>query len=66
MLSFKDDLCEKMKENNKQQEEISHLKQENVSLKNELALNGKCGQLAFQASAFNRSEPSRRQQFAGI
>lgn len=66
MFCFKDDLCEKMKENNKQQEEIIHLKQENVVLKNELALNGKCRQLAFQALTFNRSEPSRWQQFTGI
>ncbi|NXJ15968.1 CCD62 protein, partial [Odontophorus gujanensis] len=36
---LKDDLCEQNKENNKQQEEIIHLKRENVSLKNELALN---------------------------
>ncbi|XP_027654606.1 coiled-coil domain-containing protein 62 isoform X2 [Falco rusticolus] len=35
---LKDDLCEKMKENNKQQEEIIHLKQENVCLRTELAL----------------------------
>lgn len=36
-----------MKENNKQQEEIIHLKQENSCLRNELALIGKCGQLDF-------------------
>ncbi|XP_009973694.3 coiled-coil domain-containing protein 62 isoform X2 [Tyto alba] len=35
---LKDDLCEKMRENNKQQEEIIYLKQENVCLRNELAL----------------------------
>ncbi|NWH16470.1 CCD62 protein, partial [Grus americana] len=35
---LKDDLCEKMKENNKQQEEILHLRQENSCLRNELAL----------------------------
>ncbi|KFQ33135.1 Coiled-coil domain-containing protein 62, partial [Mesitornis unicolor] len=33
-----DDLCGKMKENNRQQEEIIHLKQENVCLRNKLAL----------------------------
>ncbi|KAK4813169.1 hypothetical protein QYF61_014000, partial [Mycteria americana] len=35
---LKDDLCEKMKENNKQQGEIIHLRQENGCLRNELAL----------------------------
>ncbi|KFW05530.1 Coiled-coil domain-containing protein 62, partial [Eurypyga helias] len=35
---LKDDLCVKMKENNKQQEEIMHLQQEKSCLKNELAL----------------------------
>ncbi|NXP54016.1 CCD62 protein, partial [Heliornis fulica] len=33
-----DDLCEKMKENKKQQEEILHLRQENGCLRNELVL----------------------------
>ncbi|NXT25548.1 CCD62 protein, partial [Syrrhaptes paradoxus] len=36
--NLKDDLCEKTKENNKQQEEIVHLRQENSILRNELAL----------------------------
>ncbi|XP_072736442.1 coiled-coil domain-containing protein 62 isoform X3 [Ciconia boyciana] len=35
---LKDDLCEKMKENNKQQGEIIYLRQENGCLRNELAL----------------------------
>ncbi|KFV40616.1 Coiled-coil domain-containing protein 62, partial [Gavia stellata] len=35
---LKDDLCEKMKENDKQQEEIIHLRQENGCLRNELVL----------------------------
>ncbi|KAM6246803.1 coiled-coil domain-containing protein 62 isoform 1-T2 [Porphyrio hochstetteri] len=35
---LKDDLCGKVKENNKQQEEILHLRQENGCLRNELAL----------------------------
>ncbi|KAM6318253.1 coiled-coil domain-containing protein 62 isoform 2-T2 [Podargus strigoides] len=35
---LKDDLCEKRKENSKQQEEIIHLKEENGYLRNELTL----------------------------
>ncbi|NXU55931.1 CCD62 protein, partial [Turnix velox] len=35
---LKDDFCEKIKENSKQQEEIVHLRQENSCLRNELAL----------------------------
>ncbi|NXT79621.1 CCD62 protein, partial [Zapornia atra] len=35
---LKDDLCKKVEENNKQQEEILHLRQENSCLRNELAL----------------------------
>ncbi|KFP90928.1 Coiled-coil domain-containing protein 62, partial [Apaloderma vittatum] len=35
---LKDDLCAKVEENNKQQEEIMHLKEENSYLRNELAL----------------------------
>lgn len=45
-----------MKENNKQEEEIIQLRQENGCLRDELMLTGKCGQLAFHALAFNSSE----------
>lgn len=66
MFCFKGDLCEKVKENNKQREEIIHLQQENGSLRNELTLFGECGPWAFHALAFSSSETSRQQQFTNI
>ncbi|XP_035196251.1 coiled-coil domain-containing protein 62 isoform X8 [Oxyura jamaicensis] len=56
---LKDDLCEKIKENNKQQEEIIHLKQENVSLKNELALNVEKAKRKDQLLQFAKSKQVR-------
>uniref|UniRef100_A0A8C3BH42 Uncharacterized protein n=1 Tax=Cairina moschata TaxID=8855 RepID=A0A8C3BH42_CAIMO len=56
---LKDDLCEKMKENNKQQEEIIHLKQENVFLKNELALNVEKAKRKDQLLQFAKSKQVR-------
>nr|XP_047929886.1 coiled-coil domain-containing protein 62 isoform X2 [Anser cygnoides] len=56
---LKDDLCEKIKENDKQQEEIIHLKQENVSLKNELALNVEKAKRKDQLLQFAKSKQVR-------
>ncbi|XP_040432854.1 coiled-coil domain-containing protein 62 isoform X5 [Cygnus olor] len=56
---LKDDLCEKMKENNKQEEEIIHLKQENASLKNELALNVEKAKRKDQLLQFAKSKQVR-------
>lgn len=54
-----------MKESSKNQEEISHLKQENGCLRSELILAGEGGQLAFHTLAFN-SSGSSGQQFTDI
>lgn len=59
---FKDYLREKIKENNKQQEEIVRLREENSCLRDELALTGTCGQLDFPAFASSSSGTSRQQQ----
>ncbi|KFZ55433.1 Coiled-coil domain-containing protein 62, partial [Antrostomus carolinensis] len=56
---LKDDLCEKMKENNKQQEEITHLKQENGFLRNELALIVEKAQRKDQLLQFAKSKQVR-------
>ncbi|NXI67096.1 CCD62 protein, partial [Anseranas semipalmata] len=56
---LKDDLCEKMKENKKQQEEIIHLRQENGSLKNELALNVENAKRKDQLLQFAKSKQVR-------
>lgn len=56
---LKDDLCEKMKENNKQQEEIIHLKQENSCLRNELALIVEKAKRKDQLLQFAKSKQAR-------
>ncbi|KAM9219340.1 coiled-coil domain-containing protein 62 isoform 3-T3 [Leptosomus discolor] len=56
---LKDDLCEKVKENNNQQEEIIHLKQENDCLRNELALTVEKAKLKDQLLQFAKSKQAR-------
>ncbi|NXF33394.1 CCD62 protein, partial [Nyctibius bracteatus] len=56
---FKDDLYEKMKENNKQQEEIIHLKEENGSLRNELALTVEKAERRDQLLQFAKSKQAQ-------
>ncbi|XP_009319454.1 PREDICTED: coiled-coil domain-containing protein 62 isoform X1 [Pygoscelis adeliae] len=56
---LKDDLCEKMKENSKQQEEITHLKQENGCLRNELALIVEKAKRKDQLLQFAKSKQAR-------
>ncbi|NXE53511.1 CCD62 protein, partial [Casuarius casuarius] len=59
IFCFKDDLCEKMKENNEQREEIMHLKQENGYLKNELALSVEKANRKDQLLQFAKSKQVR-------
>ncbi|NXS73546.1 CCD62 protein, partial [Pandion haliaetus] len=56
---LKDDLCEKTKENNQQQEEIIHLKQENSCLRNELALTVEKAKRKDQLLQFAKSKQAR-------
>ncbi|NXT44244.1 CCD62 protein, partial [Pelecanoides urinatrix] len=56
---LKDDLCEKMKENTKQQEEITHLKQENGCLRNELLLIVEKAKRKDQLLQFAKSKQAR-------
>ncbi|NXC76192.1 CCD62 protein, partial [Anhinga anhinga] len=56
---FKDDLCEKVEENNKQQEEIIYLKQENGCLRNELALTVEKAKRKDQLLQFAKSKQAR-------
>ncbi|KAM6377633.1 coiled-coil domain-containing protein 62 isoform 2-T4 [Pluvialis apricaria] len=56
---LKDDLCEKVKENNKQQEEIVHLRQENGCLRNELALTVEKAKRKDQLLQFAKSKQAR-------
>ncbi|KAM6051525.1 coiled-coil domain-containing protein 62 isoform 3-T3 [Theristicus caerulescens] len=56
---LKDDLCEKMKENNKQQEEILHLRQENGCLRNELTLVVETAKRKDQLLQFAKSKQAR-------
>ncbi|XP_074966973.1 coiled-coil domain-containing protein 62 isoform X1 [Phalacrocorax aristotelis] len=56
---LKDDLCEKVEENNTQQEEIIHLKQENGCLRNELALVVEKAKRKDQLLQFAKSKQAR-------
>ncbi|KGL89401.1 Coiled-coil domain-containing protein 62, partial [Charadrius vociferus] len=56
---LKDDLCEKVKENNKQQEEIIHLRKENGCLRNELALTVEKAKRKDQLLQFAKSKQAR-------
>ncbi|XP_057278617.1 coiled-coil domain-containing protein 62 isoform X3 [Pezoporus wallicus] len=56
---LKDDLCEKVEENQKQQEEIIHLKQENGCLRNELALAVEKAKRQDQLLQFAKSKQAR-------
>ncbi|KFQ42290.1 Coiled-coil domain-containing protein 62, partial [Nestor notabilis] len=56
---LKDDLCEKVKENRKQQEEIIHLKQENGCLRNELTLAAEKAKRQDQLLQFAKSKQAR-------
>ncbi|XP_075574249.1 coiled-coil domain-containing protein 62 [Pelecanus crispus] len=56
---LKDDLCEKVKENNKQQEEIIHLRQENDCLRNKLALIVEKAKRKDQLLQFAKSKQAR-------
>ncbi|XP_010283418.1 PREDICTED: coiled-coil domain-containing protein 62 [Phaethon lepturus] len=56
---LKDDFCEKMTENDKQQEEIIHLKQENDCLRNELTLIVEKAKRKDQLLQFAKSKQAR-------
>ncbi|NXJ81788.1 CCD62 protein, partial [Trogon melanurus] len=56
---LKDDLCAKVEENNKQQEEIVHLRQENGYLRNELALAVENAKRKDQLLQFAKSKQAR-------
>ncbi|KAM6403799.1 LOW QUALITY PROTEIN: coiled-coil domain-containing protein 62 [Rhynochetos jubatus] len=56
---LKGDLCVKMKENNKQQEEITHLRQENSCLRSELALMVEKAKRKDQLLQFAKSKQAR-------